>query len=64
MILAEAGIPVVAEAADGAEAVSAVLKHKPDVVLMDIRMPDMDGLEVLRLLARGHGQDARGAHSH
>ncbi|MGW0600318.1 response regulator [Streptomyces sp. NPDC002776] len=49
MILeAQPDIEVVAEAGDGAEAVAAVRQHAPDVLLLDIRMPVMDGLEAAR----------------
>jgi DNA-binding NarL/FixJ family response regulator len=51
LILKAAGIDVVAEAADGEQAVAAVLGHQPDVVLMDIRMPRVDGIEATRQIA-------------
>jgi DNA-binding NarL/FixJ family response regulator len=52
LILTARGSDVVGEAADGAEAVTAVSTLSPDVVLMDIRMPIMDGLQAARLVMR------------
>jgi DNA-binding NarL/FixJ family response regulator len=46
----EPDLEVVAEAADGAEAVELASRHSPDVALVDIRMPDVDGLEATRRL--------------
>jgi DNA-binding NarL/FixJ family response regulator len=51
MILeAQPDIAVVGEASDGAEALAAVREHRPDVALLDIRMPGLDGIEAARAI--------------
>jgi DNA-binding NarL/FixJ family response regulator len=51
-LFAGTDVKIVAEAANGAEAVKLAMKHKPDVALLDIRMPDSDGLEALDKIHR------------
>lgn len=53
LILERAGIEVVGEAANGAEAIQLTRSLHPDVVLMDIRMPVLDGIEATRQILDG-----------
>ena len=53
LLAAQPDIEVVGDAADGAQAVAEVAAHEPDVVLMDVRMPVMDGLEAVRRILAG-----------
>jgi DNA-binding NarL/FixJ family response regulator len=55
MLGAEDDLEVVGEAADGGEAVDLALKLRPDVVVMDIRMPKVDGIEATRRLREHNG---------
>ncbi|WP_353940370.1 response regulator transcription factor [Streptomyces sp. HUAS MG91] len=52
MLLTARGLRVVAESPDGASALAAVRAHRPDGVLLDLHLPDVDGLSVARQLTR------------
>ncbi|MCT1430050.1 response regulator transcription factor [Brachybacterium muris] len=48
------GLEIVGEAADGLEALAVIARHRPDVVLADVRMPGMDGIELVSRCAAEH----------
>ena len=52
--LREAGFDVVGEAGDGETAVALAIEHKPDVVVMDVKMPELDGISAAERIAKAH----------
>ena len=59
MLSEEAGLEIVGEAANGAEALGLIPRLRPDVVLMDLRMPVMDGCTAARIIRASAHPDAR-----
>lgn len=57
-INAQSGMAVIAEAADGEEAVEAYRTHRPDITLMDLRLPKMNGIDAISAI-RSHAPNAR-----
>ena len=55
-ILDRAGYDIVGEAINGKEAVDMYEKLQPDIVTMDITMPEMDGIEALRIIKKEHSE--------
>jgi DNA-binding NarL/FixJ family response regulator len=58
MLRSASGIEVIGEAADGTEVLGAVDRHRPDVILLDLRMPRLDGLGALDLIRSQPGAPA------